>query len=217
MLKTALVISAASAFDLITSDTNSEGNIFTCFDYAETSLKVQTWTVYSEDEDKNYWRVMFDYTGKIQEDDIVYFYLSFTPTNLIASREVATIAEDIGYCRMANRSDDTIFWDATANDLYAKCTAADGDPTACEVSADPYISTVESSSENNWFIPIEDDNPDDEERFCTRPENYLEDQTYACDKLKCYIQRLFETGDTDKDLIISAPDNNSSPTTVTVA
>ena len=207
---TALILSAASAMELITTDTDAPE--FTCFDYGtgdtQTYLKVKTWTVNDEDQNRNYWRVMFDYKGLIQLDDIVYFYLSFTPTYLVGTRTVETLAEDIGYCMMRNRADDTIFWDTFAYDLYAKCTADSGDPSMCEASAAPYISTTESTSENDWFIPIEDD--DDENRFCTRPENYLEDQTYACTNLKCYIQRLFDTGDTEKDMIIKGPESGSA-------
>eukprot|EP00352_Strombidinopsis_acuminata_P002507 CAMPEP_0176378916 /NCGR_PEP_ID=MMETSP0126-20121128/29969_1 /TAXON_ID=141414 ORGANISM="Strombidinopsis acuminatum, Strain SPMC142" /NCGR_SAMPLE_ID=MMETSP0126 /ASSEMBLY_ACC=CAM_ASM_000229 /LENGTH=102 /DNA_ID=CAMNT_0017741437 /DNA_START=66 /DNA_END=374 /DNA_ORIENTATION=- len=102
MLRAALVIAAVKAMEMVTPDTTADPEEFTCFDYTTggTSLKVKTYTVFNEDEGKFYWRVLFNYTGLVQEDDIVYFYLSFTPTNLLSSRDVREIAEDIGYCKM---------------------------------------------------------------------------------------------------------------------
>lgn len=57
-------------------------------------------------------------------------------------------------------------------DLYAKCTAGANTYT-CDDIADPYTSATESTSENNWTVPIEDNDADD--RFCTRPADYLTD------------------------------------------
>jgi len=110
----------------------------------------------------------------IEESDEIYLYLSFTPTNLVTTRTVTSIAEDIGYCKATVRASETIFWDVEAYDLYATCTAG-GSTNVCSGPSNPssYQSTTESTSENNWTVAITDD--DEDNRFCTRPSNYLTD------------------------------------------
>jgi len=141
----------------------------------------------------------------------VHFYLSFTPTNLLASRDVEVIAEDIGHCSATVNEDNPIFWTVEALDTYATCSPiSDDDKSDCE-DRDPsrYQATSEATSENNWIVPIEDD--DAENRFCTRPDDYLDDQTYACKEFDCTIQRLFDT-ENAKDMIIPEPASGTSVT-----
>jgi len=146
----------------------------------------------------------------------VHFYFSFTPTNLVATRDVQVIAEDIGHCSATVNEANPIFWTIEALDTYATCTPVnvDSDVAAC-IDYDPsrYQATSEATSENNWIVPIEDD--DAENRFCTRPSDYLNDQTYACTEFKCVIQRLFDT-ENSKDMIIPIPEGTPPTTSLTV-
>jgi len=117
----------------------------------------------------------------------VHFYLSFAPTYLLATRDVNVIAEDIGHCSATINEANPIFWTVEALDTYATCTPISDDDVYDCIDRDPerYPATSEATSENNWIVPIEDDDPED--RFCTRPDDYLEDQTYTCKEFKCSI------------------------------
>lgn len=83
------------------------------------------------------------------------------------------LGEDAGRCEMINNSDDPQFWEATLTDIYYKCS---GDPAAatagnvnepiqtkCSDPVNTYNSNSvlsESSSNNQWELPFEDDDPD---------------------------------------------------------
>ena len=131
---------------------------------------------------------------------------------------VELIYRDGMSCMLQNNSQDTRFWTQTVKDGYYDCT-----DYACGT-----INTWQddsSPSDVDWTAPIEDDDPYDP--FCVKEFNssdsYVDSTgasvdydtmvaTYQCTKIKCVVERKFDTGYTD-DFRIQAVNDLVSPTT----
>jgi len=55
----------------------------------------------------------------------------------------------------------------------------------------------ESSSNNQWELPFEDDDPD--EPWCTRANTETTYSPFWCSKIMCTMERPLDTGDTTYD------------------
>ena len=105
---------------------------------------------------------------------------------------------------MSQSSTDGAFWSASVVEGYYICSGdsldvadACGGTLATDADAN-YTKQTEGTSD--WVTPYSDDDPDD--FWCTKA-NTTEGATlipYECTALKCVIERLMDTGDTEADL-----------------
>lgn len=188
-----------------------------------------TWNVITqvnvnEDTGAQNLRITHELTANILISDTVTFELSFVPLskwdNVDDSDYASGLGEDAGRCELENNADDTQFWDVTLTDIYYKCNgvaaaaSATGAPiqTKCSDSANTYNSNSvlsESSSNNQWTSPFEDDDAD--APWCTAAN--IENGTYSpfqCTKIKCVMERLLDTGDTTYDWAFSESADSDS-------
>ena len=119
----------------------------------------------------------------IASNQIVSFELKFS-TNDIKIDPINYLNYDAVRCYMINNSQDTRFWTQTAYDGYYVCEDA-----ACVT---PGVTWEDDSSPSDidWKTPIIDDDYND--KFCTP--HTTDSATYACEDIKCVIERKFDTG-----------------------
>lgn len=201
------------------------GDITTTTMIDTTSLK---WDVImqvnvNEDSGDSNLRITHELTANIQKTDTVTFELSFVPEskwdNVDDSDYASGLGEDAGRCELTNNVDDEQFWEVTLTDIYYKCNGTPAAPvgttepltTKCSDAANTYNSNSvlsESSSNNQWTSPFEDD--DSDAPWCT-PAN-TEGGSYSpyqCTKIKCVMERLLDTGDTTYDWAFSESDDGT--------
>ena len=143
-------------------------------------------------------------------DKVVHLEMAFTMANENVVDPVELIYRDGMSCMLQNNSQDTRFWTQTVKDGYYDCT-----DYSCGT-----INTWQddsSPSDVDWTAPIEDDDPYDP--FCVK--EFVVDSTdydyatmvatYQCTKLKCVVERKFDTGYID-DFRIQAVADPVSPT-----
>lgn len=127
---------------------------------------------------------------------------------------VELIYRDGMSCMLQNNSQDTRFWTQTVKDGYFNCA----DYTCGTINT---WQDDSSPSDVDWTAPIEDDDPYDP--FCVKDFNsastdydyaYME-ATYQCSKIKCIVERKFDTGYTD-DFRIQVVADAVSPVTDTL-
>ena len=127
---------------------------------------------------------------------------------------VELIYRDGMSCMLQNNSQDTRFWTQTVKDGYFNCA----DYTCGTINT---WQDDSSPSDVDWTAPIEDDEPYDPfcvNEFVSTSSDYDYDYmmaTYQCSKIKCIVERKFDTGYTD-DFRIQVVADAVSPVTDTL-
>ena len=121
--------------------------------------------------------------------------------------DTASIGEDYVECEMSQSSTDGAFWSASVVEGYYICANGSGTDKCDEDSGGLKLAdaadtnyTKQTEGTSDWVTPFSDDDPDD--FWCTKANTTIGAtlSPYECTKLKCVIERLFDTGDDTSDL-----------------
>ena len=192
----AFALSVASFAALTMANINDENSIIReqsqatddkTFTVGSDTIAVVPKSIFKEDEGESYIRLEFTLTKDIEADKVVEILLIFTTGNDNVVDPVELIYQDAVSCMLQQNSQDTRFWTQTVKDGYYNCN----DYTC---SAPSGVWNDDSSpSDVDWTAPIEDDDP--YAPFCTP--HSTDSATYACEQIKCIVERKFDTGYTD--------------------
>ena len=105
-------------------------------------------------------------------------------------------------------SSDSRFWQASIVDGYYICSNTSEATDYCLNADETYYQEYQEAS-SDWVTPFSDDDWSDP--WCTSA-NIVGDpvSSYQCTHLKCYMERPFDTGNTDYDWLIAPFDNGGT-------
>ena len=161
---------------------------------------VEAWTRFYEDTGIEKVRLRHKLAAQIAATDSVQFELSYRPSSAAAPQSSTAIGEDFVRCQMTIDSSDARFWQASIVDGYYLCSGT-ADPTDLCFEADESYYQEYQEASSDWTVPFSDDKP--LSPWCVTDAVVGEAvKDYACTELSCYMERAFDTGNTDYDYAI---------------
>ena len=162
----------------------------TLYDQAGMKWVLKSMSVFDWDNGLEYFRITHELDALIKPTDEVSFELSYgSASDPWTNKQV--IAEDSVMCKMTRNTQNTKLWTQTASDSYYSCS-----DILCLGKAvggiGELVKNTDTNSTSDWTVPLEDD--DEEAPYCTANSDDAND-TFACKKIKCTMQRLMDTGD----------------------
>lgn len=122
---------------------------------ADLWWRVETNSVFYEDDGTEYLRITHLLKANIMATDIVLFELSYRPGSAGSATDVNSIGEDFARCQLSRGTTDTRFWTAQLSEGYYRCT---GSTPANVCDGLSYASEVSEATGNDWRSPYIDNN-----------------------------------------------------------
>lgn len=162
-----------------------------------------TWSVTStsrfyEDSGEEKLRLVHSLTANIFVDDTITFELAFRPASQPPPTDSAALGEDFVRCQLSSNSADPRYWQASLVDGYYQCSGSDASDV-CLGADETLVNPVQEAS-SSWATPFSDESNGTADPWCT-PVNTvnLALGDYWCSEIKCYMERLFDTGEDEFD------------------
>lgn len=171
---------------------------------------IKSETRFYEDSGEEKVRLTNTLQANIFETDTVQFFLAFQPRNQANPTDPSAIGEDYFSCQMTANSADTRYWQASITDGKVTCTAATDASDRCLTAHSGLQSDNNPEASSDWTVPVTDEDGGALSPWCT-PVNTVDAalSDFWCSELKCVIERVLDTGDTENDYAITPSDAGS--------
>jgi len=148
----------------------------------------------NEDTGKEKLRITHDLTANVMKTDKVMFEIAYEVSSLPTQTVGSLIQRDMVRCQMEINSNDNRFWVATLTDGYYTKDVVDA------LSGSPQEPQSELAENTSWATPFADNSEKEADRWCTAANSKTIWSEYQCTRLRCYLERDMNTGDSNYDL-----------------
>jgi hypothetical protein len=206
-----------TVFDRDNANNETEGQLVrvtselstTIIDTASVKWKVYSQSRFYEDSGEQKLRLTHELQANIFYSDSIQFELAYRPESQPAPTDATALGLDFVRCQLSNDSSDRRYWSATLIDGKYACGGSDPTDRCKDVTLAEVTETSEPSTD--WVTPFSDEPDGTESPWCSNASTVGQPESdYACTKIKCYMERPFDTGDATNDYPFAPTDSQTN-------